>query len=119
MSETLQWTVRPVPIRPRIDSPWGRRRNFPARSYIWPILISATLGACVTASQQLREPQILSGSDTGVAIVSAPDMRPKPLAQAHCAQYQKQAVLRDVDRIGESVATRWGNRAYVVHFDCM
>ena len=89
------------------------------RSCIWLMAVSATLGACVTASQQLREPQILSGSDTAVAIVSAPDMRPKPLAQAHCAQYQKRAVLRDVDRIGESVATRWGNRAYVVHFDCM
>ena len=46
-------------------------------------------------------------------------MRPKPLAQAHCAQYQKQAVMRDLDRVGESVATQWGKRAYVIQFDCM
>ncbi len=94
-------------------------RHRSVRRCIWLIVISAGLGACVTVNQQLRKPQILNGSDTAVAIVTAPDMRPKPLAQAHCARYQKQAVIRDVERIGESVATRWGKRAYVVHFDCM
>jgi len=94
-------------------------RNRSVRRCIWLTVVSAALGACVIASQQLQEPQILSGSDTAVAIVTGPDMRPKPLAQAYCAQYQKQAVIRDVERIGESVATRWGKRPYVVHFDCM
>jgi len=94
-------------------------RNRSVRRCIWLTVVSAALGACVTASQQLQEPHILSGSDTAVSIVTAPDMRPKPLAQAHCAQYQKQAVIRDLDRVGESVATQWGKRAYVIQFDCM
>ncbi len=94
-------------------------RNRSVRRCIWLTVVSAALGACVTASQKLQEPHILGGSDTAVSIVTAPDMRPKPLAQAHCAQYQKQAVIRDLDRVGESVATQWGKRAYVVHFDCM
>ena len=46
-------------------------------------------------------------------------MRPKPLAQAHCALYQKRAMIRDLDRVGDSVATQWGERAYVIHFDCI
>ena len=89
------------------------------RRCIWLTSLLASLGACVTASPRLQEPQILSRSETAVAIVTSPDMRPKPLARAHCAQYRKQAVIRDADRIGESVATPWGKRAYVVHFDCM
>ncbi len=93
-------------------------RSRSVRRCIWLTVVSAALGACVTANQQLGEPQILSGSDTAVAIVTGPDMRPKPLAQAHCAQYQKQAVIRNLDRVGDSVATRWGKRAYVIHFDC-
>ena len=94
-------------------------RNRSVRRCIWLAVLSAALGACVTASQQLREPQILSGSDTAVAIVTGPDMRPKPVAQAHCARYQKQAIIRDLDRVGDSVATQWGERAYVIHFDCI
>ncbi len=94
-------------------------RNRSVRRCIWLTVVSAALGACVTADQQLQEPQILSGSDAAVAIVTGPDMRPKPLAQAHCAQYQKQAVIRDLDRVGNSVASQWGKRAYVIHFDCI
>jgi hypothetical protein len=94
-------------------------QNRSVRRCIWLTVLSAALGACVTTSQQLQEPQILSGSDTAVAILTGPDMRPKPLAQAHCAQYQRQAVIRDLDRVGESVATQWGKRAYVIQFDCM
>ena len=80
----------------------------------------ALLTGCVsTVPAQQVQPRLLNGSEAGGAIVSGPDMRPKRVAIAHCAQYKKHAVLRDVQRVGESVVTKWDKRAYIVYFDCM
>ncbi len=79
--------------------------------------ISATYVSAAAPAQIL--PKLLRGTSLGGAIVTGPDMRPKPVAIAHCAQYKKHAVLRNLERVGESVATPWGSRAYIYHFDCM
>lgn len=82
-------------------------------------MAAMTLGACVTTTTTAQQTRLLNGAADGGAILTGADMRPKRVAIAHCAQYNKHAVLRDVQRVGDSVAGSWESRAYVVYFDCM
>ncbi len=93
----------------------------PKRNLLWLTIVAVVLGACVrvTTTESVQQPKLLTGSEAGGAIVTAPNMRPKRLAIVHCAQYKRHAVLRDVQRVGDSVAGSWESRAYVVYFDCM
>ena len=83
------------------------------------ILLGISAAYVSAAPPAQIQPKLLRGSSTGGAIVTGPDMRPKRVAIAHCAQYKKHAVLRNLERVGESIATPWGSRAYIYYFDCM
>ncbi len=89
------------------------------RSLVALILLGISVPFVSALPQTQLQPKLLSGSSTGGAILAGPDMRPKRLAIAHCAQYKKHAVSRDLKRVGESVASPWGSRAYIYYFDCM
>ncbi len=90
-----------------------------SRCLVVLILLGISAAYVSTAPAAQIQPKLLRGSSTGGAILTGPDMRPKRVAIAHCAQYKKHAVLRNLERVGESVATPWGSRAYIYHFDCM
>ncbi len=85
------------------------------------IFLAVILGACVTVitGKQLQGPELIARTPTGGSIVGNGNMRPKPIAVAHCAQFGKQAYFKDVDRVGESIRGDWEDRTYIYHFDCL
>ncbi len=80
--------------------------------------IAAGLSAC---TDRPEAPEIVSGSDSQVSIRADLHARPRPLAQAYCAQYQKRAVLRDTDSARGNLVRGWatGTKVFVYTFDCM
>ncbi len=80
--------------------------------------IAAGLTACTDPP---KAPEIASGSDSQVSIVTDLHASPRPLAQAYCAQYQKQAVLRDTESAAGNLVRGWatGTKVFLYTFDCM
>ena len=80
--------------------------------------MAAFAGSCVN-TQQAGGPQLIAGDSTGGAIATNAHMRPRPLAVNHCAKYGKQYYLKDLNRVGDSIAGDFEDRTYILHFDCL
>jgi hypothetical protein len=80
--------------------------------------IAAGLTACSDGPQA---PEIVSGSVSQVSILTDLHASPRPLAKAYCAQYQKQAVLRDSESMSGNLIRGWatGTKVFLYTFDCM
>ncbi len=80
--------------------------------------IAAALTACSNGPQA---PEIVSGSHSQVSILADLHASPRPIAEAYCAQYQKQAVLRDSESVSGNLVRGWatGTKVFLYTFDCM
>ncbi len=81
-------------------------------------MIAAGLTACSDGPQA---PEIISRSHSQVSILADLHANPRPIAQAYCAQYQKQAVLRDSESASGNLVRGWatGTKVFLYTFDCM
>ncbi len=81
-------------------------------------VIAAGLTAC---ADRPEAPEIVSSSNIQVSILADLHTSPRPLAQAYCAQYQKQAVLRDTESAAGNLVRGWatGTKVFLYTFDCM
>ncbi len=80
--------------------------------------IAAGLTACAIRPDP---PKIVSSSDSQISILADLHTNPRPLAEAYCAQYQKQAVLRNSDPAPNNLLRGWatGTKVFLYAFDCM
>ncbi len=80
--------------------------------------IAAGLTAC---ANQPEAPKIVSKSDSQISILADLHTNPRPLAEAYCAQYQKQAVLRNSESAPGNLLRGWatGTKVFLYTFDCM
>ncbi len=80
--------------------------------------IAAGLTACADRTEAM---EIVSGSDSQVSILADLHASPRPLAKVYCAQYQKQAVLRDTESASGHLIRGWatGTKVFLYTFDCM
>ncbi len=80
--------------------------------------IAAGLTACANRPEA---PEIVSGSYSQVSIRADLHTSPRPLAEAYCAQHQKQAVLRDTESAPGNLVRGWatGTKVFLYTFDCM
>ncbi|MCH7794788.1 MAG: hypothetical protein IIA34_13035 [Proteobacteria bacterium] len=80
--------------------------------------IAVGLTACANRPEA---PEIVSGSDSQVSILADLHTSPRPLAEAYCAQYQKQAVLHDTESVAGNLVRGWatGTKVFLYTFDCM
>ncbi len=84
------------------------------------VTVAAAATACAKTEAQEAKVEILSASSREVTILAGARANPAAAARAHCAQYQKQAILRDTKLAGtqlESMAT--GSRPYTYSYDCL
>ena len=90
------------------------------RSCLMAVTVAAAATACAKTAAQETKVEILSGSSREVTILAGARASPAAAARAHCAQYQKQAILRDTEIAGsqmESMTT--GSRSYIYSYDCL
>jgi hypothetical protein len=80
--------------------------------------IAAGLTACAIRPDP---PKIVSKSESQISILADLHVNPRPLAEAYCAQYQKQAVLRDTSSATGNLVRGWatGTKVFLYTFDCM
>lgn len=89
------------------------------RGVVSAAVVAATATACAKTAAEESKVEIIRGSETEVSILAGVRGSPTPLAKAHCGQFQKQAVLRDVEPSGSQLeAWSTGSRGYIYDFDC-
>ncbi len=89
---------------------------------IFGIMAVGAIAVGLTACADRPEaPEIVSGSDSQVSILADLHASPRPFAEAYCAQYQKQAVLRDTESASGNLVRGWatGTKVFLYTFDCM
>ncbi len=98
--------------------PSARSDPGPLAALIAAGAIAALLTAC---ANQPDAPEIVSSSDSQVSILADLYASPRPLAEAYCAQYQKQAVLHDTESAPGNLIRGWatGTKVFLYTFDCM
>ena len=84
-------------------------------------VIAGTAVAGLTACLgQTKDPELISGSEAQVVIVTDLDTSPKPLANSHCAQYGKRPMLHDTVPATGNFLRGWatGTKVFIYTFDC-
>ena len=82
------------------------------------VVIATGLAACAGSPD---EPKILSDSPTHISIVADLRVNPSPIARAHCAKFQRQAIIKDTEPAPDNFVKGWatGTKVFVYTFDCM
>lgn len=85
------------------------------------VIAGLALAACQTPTQTNQQARVLSGNADTVSVVAGIEANPRPLAEAHCAQYGKQASIRDTAPADPNFTKGWlvGTRAFVHRFACL
>lgn len=101
----------------RWSSPMGPSTR-PSKRLLAAVVIGTGLTACAGPP---GEPKILSGSQVDISILSDLRVNPRPIASAHCAKFQRRAVLSDTAPAADNLIRGWatGTKVFVYTFDCM
>ncbi len=97
----------------------------PLSSSVWtkalgPAIAATALAGLTACLGTAKAPELITGSEKRVVIVADLYSSPKPLAESHCAQYDKRPVLRDTVPAAGNLLRGWaiGTKVFIYTFDC-
>lgn len=80
--------------------------------WVWALLLVVVLAGCGVAAMY-AEPEVISGDENEVAVKTGVNSNPGPTARAHCARYNRTAVLYQ-----GPIEVGLHKQSYVYYFRC-
>jgi hypothetical protein len=83
------------------------------------VSLAISLAACVKTEKEEEHVEVLSATENSVKLLAGVLAHPHPLAQAHSAQFGKQAFFHDSEPAGDQFEVlTTGSRPYIYTYDC-
>jgi hypothetical protein len=84
------------------------------------LLVAAVIAAGFPACAKEEKPKFVRGTPYEVSVEAGLDTSPRSIASAHCARFEKKAVLRDVVPDEDNAVMGWttGSATFIYYFDC-